>query len=850
MLSSTLRNYLGHSQFDPDPGADGTIDEFILYARPLSDDEVLACYGYDATMLEAYKSLTIPGNLNHVTENLVLPTVLGTQQYPVTWWSSQPNVVATDGTVTPQPLYDQKVTLKATIELPDGRTLTKTFEVKVPATNARVWRSLVLESDTFRYLAATSEPPADWYLPGFNAVAWPQGQGGFGYGDNDDHTVVPGSNSIYLRRQFTVHDVSALERLLLDVDYDDAYVAYLNGQPVAWSSNISGPYQPYNGKVNGDREAKLYTGGLPERTWLDPSLLVDGLNTLAVQVLNLNLSSTDLSARVFLHVRTTSQPQNPPYQSLPSWFVEPVELGVSDLPFILLNTRGQAINQNEKIMVAMQVINNPTGFNTIHDTSFEYDGFAGVKIRGNSSATFAKKSYTVETWDAQGEDLNVSMLGLPNENDWVFHGPYPDKSLMRNVLAYHLGNLTGTWSPRTRFFELYLNNQHQGVYVLVEKIKVDKYRLDLAKLRPEEVGGDQITGGYILKLDRPEWGKDVEGIHYWTSPYRARTALNQKVYFIFHHPDGDDLNEEQRAYAQEHFTAFEHAVNSDEFTDMEKGYYPMVDFQSFVDYYILTELSRNLDGYRISTFLHKDKDSKGGKIKMGPYWDYDIAYGNANFFQAFNPVGWVIEGMGKADEYAMPFWWEKFRLDPYFNSELKKRWKQWTATYLNTSYLNRFIDSCATVLYDAQKRNFQTWNVLNTYLWPNYYIGATYADEVGFLKTWLLDRINWMDSQIQALEELPSHVPGTRLPMDLITTPNPFTTEVTFRFNPGTSGHLHIGIFDLTGRLVYRYETSVSTGVQEHRVSAEALGGQAGMYLYKVSVNGAIRKIGKLMLER
>jgi len=847
MLASSTQNYLGKSQWD-DPGLGGLLDEFVLYSRPLSDTEVMECYGFTSEMLAAFNGLTLPGDLTRVTANLVLPAVTGANHYPVSWASNQPDVVAADGTVNRLDLYDQDVVLTATITMPGNVTVKKLFKLTVLAKAVKQWRSLVLETDTFSYLAAKSEPATGWYLPGFDASSWLKGIGGFGYADNDDNTVVAACNSIYLRRQFTVNDVSELDRLLLDIDYDDAYVAYLNGQPVAFSSNISGANQPYNGRVSTDREAQLYRGGSPERTTLSPALLVNGINTLAVHVLNQNLTSSDLSARVFLHTRV--QAAGDPYQPLPTWFTEPVDLGVSDLPLILINTGGQAITEDGKIVADMRVINNLSGYNTLSDTVFEYNGQIGIKKRGFTSATlFPKYGYAVETRDSLGENLNVSLLGMPDENDWVFHGPFSDKSLMRNVLAYHLGNKTGTWSPRTRFFEFYLNNNYIGVYVLVEKIKIDKNRLDLAKVKPEEVAGDQITGGYILKIDRPE-STDVNGVNYWISPYRARTAKQQQVYFIHHYPDGEDLNLEQRTYIKEHITAFEDAVNSDEYTDSEKGYYPLVDFPSFVDYYIITELSRNLDGYRISTFLHKDKDSKGGKIKMGPYWDYNICFGNANFFSAGNPVGWVIDGMGDADAYAMPFWWEKFRLDPYFNSELKKSWNRWTANYLNASYLGQFIDSCATVLYDAQKRNFQTWNILNTYVWPNNYVGGTYANEINYLKTWLNDRITWMDSQIQALVELPSHVPAATLPMDLITTPNPFTSEVTFRYNLGTPGQVRIGIYDLMGRLVYSHETAAKAGIQEHRVRADELGGKASVYLYKVSVNGAVRKTGKLILER
>ena len=153
------------------------------------------------------------------------------------------------------------------------------------------------------------------------------------------------------------------------------------------------------------------------------------------------------------------------------------------MPLIFIDTKSQTIIQNTKITANMKVLNNASGENNVGDTDFEYNGDIGIEIRGNSSAGFPKKSYTVETRFPDGTNLNFPLLGMPAENDWVFHGPYADKSLMRNVLAYNLGNKTGKWSPRTRFFELYLNGVYSGVYVLVEKIKIDKDRLDLANLK-------------------------------------------------------------------------------------------------------------------------------------------------------------------------------------------------------------------------------------------------------------------------------------------------------------------------------------------------------------------------------
>lgn len=707
------------------------------------------------------------------------------------------------------------------------------------------WESMVIESDIWRYLAATSEPPANWMQTDFNASAWKLGQGGLGYGDNDDFTIVPACNSLYIRKQIILPDVNIVEDLILDIDYDDAFVLYINGVECARSSNVNGAFPPYNATLTRDREATMYQGGSPERHQLKPSNLVRGVNTFAVQIINQSINSSDLSARVFIHAKINYSSKL--YHDTPSWFKEPVHFGQSNFPIIFIDTKGQTIPKDYKITVDMKVLDSNTGLNLITDSVYAYDGHLAMKIRGFSSATFPKNNYTVETRTPTGQNLNVLLLGLPPENDWVFHGPYSDKSLMRNVLAYHLGNLTGKWSPRTRFFEMYMNGNYHGLYVLAEKIKIDRFRLDLSQLKSTDVSGDAITGGYILQIDRPETGQ-VDGKDYWISPYRARTALQQRVFFIHMDPDGDELNAAQRSYIRNHITNFEHAMNSDQYKDRVQGYLPYIDLQSFVDYYIITELSRNLDGYRISTYLHKDRDSKGGKISMGPYWDYNICFGNANFFSAGNPEGWVIDGMGDADAYAMPFWWEKFRLDPFFNSHLKKRWTYWSERYMNETYLNQFIDSIALSLREAQARNFQRWDVLGRYVWPNNYIGQSHTDEVNYLKRWLRDRINWMDSQIQPIIDITADIHTINWQMlDLVTFPNPFTEEVKFKFLLNEPGDIQINLMDLYGRVLMQYSETVVDGIHEIPIVLDTNVFPDQVFIYQFLVDGVVRKTGKLL---
>lgn len=709
------------------------------------------------------------------------------------------------------------------------------------------WESMILESNTWKYFSATNEPASNWHQPGFNDSSWSSGQGGLGFGDNDDKTIVPACNSLYMRTQISLPDENIIKDLILDIDYDDAFVLYINGVEAARSANITAVTPAYNASLTSDHEAKMYSGGSPERFQLKPASLMRGANTFALQIINNNISSSDLTARVYIHARINFG--NLLYNNPPAWFQEPVDFNTSNLPVVFIQTNGASVTQNSKITADMKVLNNPTGYNTVTDTVFEFNGKIGIEIRGNTSAGFPKKSYSIETRNPDGSNLNVNLLGLPKENDWVFHGPYPDKSLMRNALAYHLGNLTGKWSPRTKFFELYLNNNYQGVYTLVEKIKIDKNRLNLAGLNPQDTIGDQVTGGYVLKIDRPE-ANDVDNVDYWISPYRAWTNLQQRVYFIFHDPDAEDMNNHQRNYIKNYITAFEDAMYSENYKDRITGYYPKIDLQSFVDYYIINELARNLDGYRISTFIHKDKDSKGGKMTMGPYWDYDICFGNANFFSAGNTSGWIIDGMGNADAYAMPFWWQKFRLDPYFNSHLKRRWNELKTKFINTGYLNKFIDSCAYEMRDAQIKNFRTWNILNTYVWPNNYVGGTYANELIYLKNWLRDRITWMDGQIQPIVDITlDNFDKELVPVELVTFPNPFTETVNFRFLMLSEGDFNLIINDLTGKTIYSHKEHLAAGMHNIPVNFSDYYHEKGIFTYRIMVDDILRNSGKLIRQ-
>ncbi len=608
------------------------------------------------------------------------------------------------------------------------------------------WESMVLETDNFNYLIPDSEPASDWMQSDFNDQDWSSAIGGFGYADRDDNTSVPyGTPSVYLRKSIKVPSSLTISQLLLDIDYDDAFVAYVNGEEVARSVNLLEGTPARLGSVTSDREAIMYRGNNPERYTLDPTILKSGENILAVHIMNISDQSSDMSGRVFLHAEIDSN--DLVYQSTPDWFIAPQGPLKSNLPIVKINTQGDFIRDEPKIEVILQVIDNEDGLNDFTDTSYTYNGYAGIEIRGFTSQNFPKKGYGLETRLEDGENNNLEILGMPAENDWVLHGPYSDKSLMRNALAYHLGNSFGLgWHPRTEFIELVINGEYQGIYLFTEKIKIDKNRVDIARLNPEDTVGDQLTGGYIISIDRDQYGS-------WNSPYMGRTG-SVDVPFSYVDPKYDEMSDHQRNYIREYVTNFEHALNGANYRDPDLGYRPYIDVKSFIDYFIITEVARDLDGYRVSVFFHKDKDSKGGRLKMTPFWDYNICFGNGNFFGAGDTNGWTADGIGRGDAYEVPFWWDRFRSDPYFESMIKYRWQELRQGPLNIDSLNTYIDSVANHLSEAQVRNFERWNILSNWVWPNNFVGGSYENEIWYLKSWIEQRITWLDSQINAINEL------------------------------------------------------------------------------------------------
>ena len=510
----------------------------------------------------------------------------------------------------------------------------------------------------------------------------------------------------------------------------------------------------------------------------------------------------------------------------------------SNLPIVVIKST-LSIMDDPKVTASMGIIDNFPNRNKLTDPYNVYDGLIGIEIRGSSSQMFPKKQYGLELRDELGNGIAASLLSMPEEEDWILFAPYNDKSLMRDALAYHMGRSLGQYAPRTKFCELVINDMYLGVYVLMEKIKRDKNRVDINKLDPTEISGNDLSGGYILKIDKMTGGGDG-----WTSEYQPPNAKGQTVQFLYEYPEADEIVPEQKSYIQKYIGDFESALAGSNFDDPLTGYAKYIDVNSFVDFFIMQEVSKNVDGYRLSTFFYKQRESDGGKLVMGPIWDFNLGFGNANYCTSGNPEGFVLDfnNICPDDYWLIPFWWKRLLQHQSFRTKVATRWAELRSGAFKEDVVHDYIDSVASVLnVESQARNFQAWQVLSQYIWPNYYVGSTFQSEVNWLKGWVSQRLTWLD------QNMPSLVTATELTELLEDTqayPNPFSSDVTIDYSIQKSGEVDISIWDSTGRNINSVKVSHDTS---GRYSYSWRCDISGIYYYSVKQGTISIGDGKLL---
>ncbi len=448
-----------------------------------------------------------------------------------------------------------------------------------------------------------------------------------------------------------------------------------------------------------------------------------------------------------------------------------VDVGDSDIPYLVIDTRQAEIQNEPKIPAELRVF---VKKEEVLSTNI------GIEYRGSTSFRISdKKSFGIETWDSDGNDIDVSFFGFPAEEDWILTGHIVnldggfiiDRTLMYHYLGYQLYRNMGRYASRSKFVELEINGDYKGVYVFMEKLKRDRNRIDISTLNPSDEDAASITGGYVLKIDKtsggdlglvqpPEYFEDnweddarytpeisfrsqygINGNLLDFEPYGPPYHPNQylETYFLYEYPAADEITGAQKTYIQDYIHQFETALLTDDFSSPGRTYTDYIDLGSFVDFFIINEVCRNVDGYRLSTYLYK---GRGGKLHMGPIWDLNIGYDTGDRVPWDD---WVInynQFVG-SDPWMMPFWWPRLMEDPVFRQAVKARWAALRAGALSTPEILRLVDQTAAHLQDngAVGRNYTRWKIGE---------GVDYEAAVQSLKSFLETRTQWMDNEISS----------------------------------------------------------------------------------------------------
>jgi hypothetical protein len=445
-----------------------------------------------------------------------------------------------------------------------------------------------------------------------------------------------------------------------------------------------------------------------------------------------------------------------------------VDTEQSELPYLVIDTQGKEVLYEPAVPATLKLYKQKKLVQTQTIT---------LEFRGKTSFRLSdKKGYNVETVDASGAGVDVSFLGMPVEEDWRLIGHIVnlkekylvDQSLIYNYLGYELSRRIGKYASRGQFVEIEVNGEYQGVYFFCEKLKRDSKRIDIKSLNTSSTN---LTGGYILKIDKADAGPEHSGkpnsyfMNNWNddalytsfNSFRSRYDINKKeitfpayqppyhgeqyleTYFLYEYPKAEEITAAQKTYIAGYVDQFERALINDNFTGTTRTYTNFMELSTFVDFFILTELCRNVDAYRISTFLQKDRD---GKLAMGPIWDMNIGFDEGGRIPMNDWVANYNKYVDK-DPWMVPFWWPRLLEDPVFRQAVKVRWQALRGNELSSGAMQQVVDDAVQVLNKngAVARNYERWDQG---------MGVNHDQAIQNLKAYLTARASWMDGKIGA----------------------------------------------------------------------------------------------------
>ena len=407
----------------------------------------------------------------------------------------------------------------------------------------------------------------------------------------------------------------------------------------------------------------------------------------------------------------------------------------SDIPLIYLDTFGSRhpFPQSGWLKTSFSIFEPDATGKTKFTNTPQYTSNAGIRVRGSSTAGRPKPSLSLELWGENEKDKSASLLGMPSESDWILWGPFNfDPSLIRNPLIYELSNQIGSYAVRTRFVEVFINQDRDnlemsdyfGVYALMEKISRDDDRVDIEKLFPEHRSEPEISGGYIFKIDRTDPGDS------------GFSAPGQRVLYV--EPKEIEMekpeNASKRTWVRNFFNEMVRSTTNRN-RPIPK-YHEYIDVEAWIDHHLLNVLAFNVDALRLSTYMSLPR---GGKLKFGPIWDFDRSMGSTDS-RDDDPFRWRSNrGDRGTDFFNYPWWRDLFR-DLEFWQAYIDRWQVLNDGELSLANITKVIDSMAGQLRGAAIRNESRWGRFR----------GTYNSEIRTLKSWYANRISFINSQFLA----------------------------------------------------------------------------------------------------
>jgi hypothetical protein len=682
------------------------------------------------------------------------------------------------------------------------------------------------------YFAAQEEPPSDWFMPEFDDSSWTVDTNMIGYGESMQQTTVSKeTKSLYLRYKINFTNPQDIEKLSFIADYDDGYIAYLNGKEIL-RVNVSNTvkYPAFDDITTRSHETQYYQQYPVYGYYLDTlvldTCLVEGENIFAVHVLNDSLNGSDLHFYLRLYDLTNM------YYNLyhisnrykRQYFIDSV-----DFPLVIIETDEFGIPyKNRRVDAFMGIIDNgPGAYNKPTDSCNVFYGKVSIEVRGESSSEFPKRSYRFEFKDSLDRDSNAAILGMPANDDWILFGPFQDKSQFRNPMVFDLARRFGRYQPRTRFCEVIFNGESVGLYTMIETIKRGENRIDIARLRPDETDGLDVTGGYIMKYDKPNG------------------------YFEVIYPKDDEIAPEQLDYITGFKDEYESVLFSNNFMDPYTGFRKYINDTSLADYIIMIEFPKNCDGYYFSTYLYKDRADRDNRFVYGPVWDNDLSFGNTIFQDGAFTDGWHFEYRFNHTNIYI----KRMLQDREFVNLLQNRWNMARNSFLNTDSVMAYIDSSVAYLANPVARNYYVWPLIDVDIWHSNYVAISYEDEINIVKNWITDRLDWIDDNIGDIYYDVVIYTGTSPELTqsyfgFEVFPNPFNDELNITFSASSASNIRIDIFDISGQLRYSENRLLSEGLSQIQVENTYLQNLLpGIYFLIVSNGNGIVSSRKLVKQ-